>query len=609
MKALIFNSGIGKRLGDFTKQHPKCFLKLGSGETILQRQIRILSDYGIKDFIITTGPFKEQVENIKNLFPKLNFTFVQNVKYSETNYIYSFYLCKDLIKNSNDDFLILHGDLVFDSFFVHNFLKFTDEFSYGTYSKKENLPPKDFKAKIKNGNILEISINIFGKDCYCFQPFYKFRKEDLNKWLDVIEHYVKENKVNVYAENALNEILNKITLKAYNYDDSFINEIDNLDDYNRVNNDIFLYDLKNQKQSFDLNDLREFINKEHLRKMFVIKEKFVSEEKAKQILGDGVLCDYFDDFTPNPDYQEIQNGLAYFLKKEYDAIIAIGGGTAIDISKGIKYFKEKELNNSQYLTKKIYSIVIPTIFGTGSESTRFFVMYKDHIKNSIQSDGLLPDFVYFNPEFNLTVPVLQRKSAFLDALCHGIETYLNKNSNNESLKYAMDGLKILANIDFNALDDAQNKPQKMIKQMILSMNLCGKAICLTKTSIAHAFSYGLTSEFNMPHGMAAFLCLYAVLNYKSVITNSIVVDLVNLKLKTYSFSKEFKTLDTLIFYINNLFESIKYIYKDYKELDDKTIDELVKKINVQRLNNFPIILESKDLKNIFRVVSVSLKSI
>ena len=55
MKALIFNSGIGKRMGELTKNSPKSMVKLLNGETIFERQIRLLSECGIKDFVITTG--------------------------------------------------------------------------------------------------------------------------------------------------------------------------------------------------------------------------------------------------------------------------------------------------------------------------------------------------------------------------------------------------------------------------------------------------------------------------------------------------------------------------------------------------------------------------
>ena len=55
MKAIIFNSGSGKRMGNITNGQPKCLLKLYSGETIFERQLRILSECGINEIIVTTG--------------------------------------------------------------------------------------------------------------------------------------------------------------------------------------------------------------------------------------------------------------------------------------------------------------------------------------------------------------------------------------------------------------------------------------------------------------------------------------------------------------------------------------------------------------------------
>ena len=60
MKALIFNSGLGSRLGDLTKDKPKALVKLSNGETVFERQIRLLSACGVKDFVVTTGPFADR---------------------------------------------------------------------------------------------------------------------------------------------------------------------------------------------------------------------------------------------------------------------------------------------------------------------------------------------------------------------------------------------------------------------------------------------------------------------------------------------------------------------------------------------------------------------
>ena len=124
MKAIIFNSGLGHRMGDETKTHHKSMTLLEGGETIFHRQIRLLSAEGVKDFVITTGPFEEQLKAEAAKFPELNFVFVRNEIYDKTNYIYSMYLARDYI---NDDMLFLHGDLVFNRRLVHNVIHCKDK--------------------------------------------------------------------------------------------------------------------------------------------------------------------------------------------------------------------------------------------------------------------------------------------------------------------------------------------------------------------------------------------------------------------------------------------------------------------------------------------------
>ena len=78
MKAIIFNSGLGHRMGDETKTHHKSMTILKNGETIFHRQLRLLIAEGVTDFIVTTGPFAEQLQSEAADFPQATFTFVPN---------------------------------------------------------------------------------------------------------------------------------------------------------------------------------------------------------------------------------------------------------------------------------------------------------------------------------------------------------------------------------------------------------------------------------------------------------------------------------------------------------------------------------------------------
>ena len=92
---------------------------LKNGETVFARQLRILAACGIREFIVTTGPFHEQLEETARRFPELTFHFVRNPIYDKTNYIYSMYLARDPF---DDDVLMLHGDLVFNQRLVSSLM-------------------------------------------------------------------------------------------------------------------------------------------------------------------------------------------------------------------------------------------------------------------------------------------------------------------------------------------------------------------------------------------------------------------------------------------------------------------------------------------------------
>lgn len=243
MKAVIFNSGLGNRMGDFTQNHHKSMARLKDGETIFHRQIRLLSAEGITDFIVTTGPFEDQLKEQAADFPHLNFTFVRNDIYDKTNYIYSMYLARE---HMNDDLVFLHGDLVFNRKLVRDVLNCSDK-NTGTVNFKKALPEKDFKGRVRDGKILEVSIKIFDEDCFAFQPFYKMDKATASAWIGKVVQFIQEGQDKCYAENALNEIFAALNVRAFSYDEYYIDEIDNLDDYARVTAEILPFDEADAK--------------------------------------------------------------------------------------------------------------------------------------------------------------------------------------------------------------------------------------------------------------------------------------------------------------------------------------------------------------------------
>jgi len=234
MKAIILNSGVGRRMGNLTKDKPKCLVNISEEETILSRQLDILRRNKITDVLITTGPFEDKIkEHVAERFPDINVMYVRNCLYDKTNYIYSMGLLdKQLI---DEDILLLHGDLVFEEKVMKKILE-TKYDNAVLVNRVLDLPEKDFKGRVIGDEIKEISIDIFDDNCYFLIPLYKFKKIDFEKWLDKISMYINENEVNVYAENALNELLEagNISLRSVYFEDEMCLEVDDLKDLDKV---------------------------------------------------------------------------------------------------------------------------------------------------------------------------------------------------------------------------------------------------------------------------------------------------------------------------------------------------------------------------------------
>lgn len=225
MKALILNSGLGHRMGVLTSEHPKCMTEISVNETILSRQLKLITQVGIKEVVMTTGYFDEILVNYCNsLKLPLHYTFVNNSLYAETNYIYSIYCAKDHL---DDDILLMHGDLVFEISVLDDILSFGQ--SCMKVSSTISLPEKDFKAVVHNGRVKKVGIEFFTGAMEA-QALYKLNKADWKIWLDKICEFCESHNRNCYAENAFNQVSDSCSIYALDVKNRLCSEIDTPED-------------------------------------------------------------------------------------------------------------------------------------------------------------------------------------------------------------------------------------------------------------------------------------------------------------------------------------------------------------------------------------------
>ena len=229
----------------------------------------------------------------------------------------------------------------------------------------------------------------------------------------------------------------------------------------------------------------------------------------------------FSDFTPNPLYEQVCNGIELLKSSSCDTILAVGGGSAIDVAKCIKLAVLAKEGNAAIIPPlvstrvacdgaKLPFIAIPTTAGTGSESTHNAVMYYEGAKQTVTNDGVLPDYAVLEPTVLKTLPLYQKKCTMMDALCQGIESWWSVNSTEESYEYSRKTVElIMANwrkYIFENNDEAA-------AQIMLAANYGGRAINITATTAAHAMSYKITSLYQFPHGHAVAVCLPEIWEY------------------------------------------------------------------------------------------------
>ena len=224
MKALILNSGMGKRMGELTSRYPKCMTYLTAEDTILSRQLDMLSAHGIQKIVMTTGAFHQvMVDYCKNFSGRI--TYVNNPLYAQTNYIYSIYCARDALRD--DDILLMHGDLVFESEALEAMLK--SELSCMAVSSIQPIPQKDFKAVIHDGLIDKVGVEFFD-DAVAAQPLYFLKQADWTMWLDAICAFCERGETGCYAENALNTVTDRLRLLPLDVRNMLCGEVDTPED-------------------------------------------------------------------------------------------------------------------------------------------------------------------------------------------------------------------------------------------------------------------------------------------------------------------------------------------------------------------------------------------
>lgn len=306
----------------------------------------------------------------------------------------------------------------------------------------------------------------------------------------------------------------------------------------------------------------------------------------------------FSQIRSNPKYEDICDGTKLFLKEKCDFILSIGGGSAIDTAKAIKMFavleQDRDYLEQERIDSPIPFLCVPTTAGSGSEGNGNAVFYVDEKKYSYYHETCIPDYIYFEPRFLKTMPEYTKRSSLADAIAQCIESIWAKNSNEESLLYAVEGLKLLLD---HAMEYLRGE-EEAYEKIQLGAFLAGKAIGISKTTAAHALSYSLAKTCNIAHGHAVFLLLPAIYEMTAKHaqeTDSILQSRLEL-LRTllYKGSQDQECVANQIAFISRILDLQVPPF-----VGEEQVEQLVEGINIERLSNHPILLNSQEIYDIY----------
>ena len=226
----------------------------------------------------------------------------------------------------------------------------------------------------------------------------------------------------------------------------------------------------------------------------------------------------YEDTRVNPSVKNVEEAFGLYKKNNCEAIIAMGGGSSIDLAKGVGSkiaYPHKSLNQMagilKVLRKTPLLIAIPTTAGTGSETTVTAVITDEKIKHkyTINSFPLCPDYALLNPEYTYSLPKHLTAGCGMDVLCHAIEAYIGKSTIKLTRRMALEAAKLV----FDNLEIAYNKPDNYNARnnMLIASYKAGIAFSRSYVGYIHAIAHTLGGQYGIAHGHANAIIMPLIL--------------------------------------------------------------------------------------------------
>ena len=335
--------------------------------------------------------------------------------------------------------------------------------------------------------------------------------------------------------------------------------------------------------------------------LFVTDKDLVNLSFVKNIISENLKkfkqFNIFSNFSGNPIGENVEEGVEEFKKKRCDGIIAIGGGSALDVGKAISFMSAQKRpiwdfeDVGDYWKRAIIEnippiVAIPTTAGTGSETGRAsaIINKKTGVKKIIFHPKILPSIVILDPILTLELSPRLTAATGMDALAHNLEAFCSPNFHPMADGIAIEGMKLIKDALLIAFKDGRNIPAR---QKLLSASSMGSAAFQKGLGAIHSLSHPVNSLFNIHHGLSNAIFMPYVLTFnKSSIEKKIVsiCDYLDLEKNFESFLKWILDLRASLNIPNKLSDVMDCSKINLDQLSQMALEDPSTSGNPKRLN-------------------------
>jgi alcohol dehydrogenase class IV len=243
------------------------------------------------------------------------------------------------------------------------------------------------------------------------------------------------------------------------------------------------------------------------------------EPLADALKKGGACVVIYSEIATEPAIATFEATLEAARRAEPDAVIGLGGGSAMDVAKLVAalYDGQQSVRDvfgiEKLASRTLYLACLPTTAGTGSEVSPNAILLDetDELKKGVVSPFLVPDAAYVDPMLTVTLPPAVTAATGLDALTHCIEAYANRFAHPMVDLYTLEGIRLIGANLLRAVEKGNDLEART--NMALGSLYGGLCLSPVNTAAVHALAYPLGGEFHVAHGVSNAVLLPPVLEF------------------------------------------------------------------------------------------------